>query len=154
MESTLEKRLTKEGKWIIQKYRNLSVEYNDQDPKYVINAGVKINGKNLKFLISPHYPFSPPALQVNGIDYIQLLSFSFPDLQDYLEKINKSCLCCSTLLCSNNWKPGVKLMNVIEEYEQIKGIIKTCLYKKYTRLVCNRYNIFAEEIVENITKYY
>ena len=101
-----------------------------------------------------NYPFSPPALQINGLDYIQLLSFSFPDLQDYLEKINKSCLCCSTLLCSNNWKPGVKLMNVIEEYEQIKGIIKTCLYKKYTRLVCNRYNIFVEEIVENITKYY
>lgn len=154
METTLERRLTKEGKWLIEKYRNLTIECVEEDPNYVIHASIKVNGNNLKFLIPQHYPFRAPAMLVNGTNYITLLSFSFPDLQQYLQKINKSCLCCSTLLCCNNWKPAAKLMDVIDEYENIKMIVNTCLLKKYTRLVCYNFNIFAEELVENIIKYY
>tara|TARA_B110000008_G_scaffold279051_1_gene324667 strand:+ start:1739 stop:2206 length:468 start_codon:yes stop_codon:yes gene_type:complete len=153
METTLEKRLTKESKWIFEKYKNIAMEYNNENPDYTLHLSTTIKGKKLTFLISPNYPFRAPAMQVNGVDYIQLLSFSFPELQEYLGKINKPCLCCSTLLCSNNWKPGVKLMNVINEYEEIREIIVKCLYKKYTRIVCNHFNIFAEELVENIIKY-
>ena len=153
METTLERRLAKESKLIFEKYKNITIEYNNENSKYILHLSTIIKGKKLTFLNSPNYPFSPPALNINGKDYIHLLSFSFPDLHDYLEKNNSSCLCCSTLLCSNNWKPAIKLMNVMNEYEEIREIIVKCLYKKYTRIVCNHYNIFAEELVENIIKY-
>ena len=37
MESVLEKRVTKEGRLIMEKYRNLKIEYIDDSSEYLIN---------------------------------------------------------------------------------------------------------------------
>ena len=47
METTLERRLTKESKWIFEKYRNIAMEYNNENPDYTLHLSTTIKGKKL-----------------------------------------------------------------------------------------------------------
>ena len=89
------------------------------------------------FKIPFNYPFSPPySVCINGHDYHKMLSewsskcgmssvlcrkskqmFTMLDL---IHKVTgKECLCCSSLLCSNNWSPGNRLSQIVKEISRI-----------------------------------
>ena len=59
------------------------------------------------------YPFRSPKVNINGNDYIKLLKISEPWKLDML--VDKKCLCCSTLLCGNNWYPCANVVTLLEE---------------------------------------
>ena len=148
--SVVEKRLKKECEKIFEIYKNYTIEYcNDKQEDYY-KLIFNINNNKLKFIISISYPFKKPLLYVNDICYFNLLRISFHELNCYLKKNNIMCLCCKTYLCSNNWKPGIKLLHIVDEYILTKKIINYCIKKKYVRMVCYKFNIFAEEIIEII----
>jgi ubiquitin-protein ligase len=59
------------------------------------------------------YPFRPPAVKINNIDYMDLLIISESWKFDIL--VNKKCLCCSTLLCRNNWHACANIVTLLTE---------------------------------------
>ena len=59
------------------------------------------------------YPFRPPTVKINNIDYMDLLKISESWKFDIL--VNKKCLCCSTLLCRNNWHACANIVTLLIE---------------------------------------
>ena len=71
---------------------------------------------------SQQYPFRCPKVKINNMNYQCLLKCNF---HSFLKRItNKRCLCCSSLTCSNNWKP---IDNTYKLLEEIKTNLTTKL---------------------------
>jgi len=74
--------------------------------------------------------------------------------KDILKKIYKNdcCLCCSTIMCRNNWAPTLNFKNILDE------IVKNLILKTYFVSVFNankiyqNYNI-SDDILNKIIKY-
>ena len=63
-----------------------------------------------------NYPFGPPKkVLINGKNYFEYLrpNGSTYDILEYF--IGQKCLCCSTLMCRNNWGPQKNLKNILQE---------------------------------------
>ena len=58
------------------------------------------------------YPFKPPSITVNGHNYLRLLQIVE---QWKLKYIDSRCLCCSSLLCINNWSPHKTISDLLSE---------------------------------------
>lgn len=148
--SITEKRLKKECEKIFEIYKNYTIEFCNDEKEDYYKLTVTINNNKLKFIINTSYPFKRPSLYINDVSYLDLLRIHFPELICYLKKNSIQCLCCKTLLCSNNWKPGIKLLHIVDEYLLTKKIINYNIKKKYIRMICYNFNIFAEEIIDFI----
>lgn len=63
-----------------------------------------------------NYPFGcPKKTLINGNNYFEYLrpnSNTYDILQHF---IGTKCLCCSTLMCKNNWGPQKKLKDILQE---------------------------------------
>lgn len=99
-----------------------------------------IKNNNLYSMSIDNFPFRPPKnLMVNNI---KVEYFKLPiNIKNNLYKFFKIyCLCCSSILCENNWKISYNFLKIINEYEfnvqlinYIKNyeiIKKSDLYKK------------------------
>ena len=76
-----------------------------------------VNDKALQFKVTPDYPFKPPQLFVNDINYISRHKdkyLKYKKLFKYIKKYEMSCPCCDTILC--NWSPGNTLKQLLDEY--------------------------------------
>ena len=70
-----------------------------------------------------NYPFKSPEVIINSKEYDGNICLPNEIVYLYLNKTNKKCLCCSSILCSNNWSPYLGLMDIVEEYiEKIDNI--------------------------------
>ena len=135
--STL-KRVEKEIRVIKEKQPNYeaSIEwtYNDTKNKTISIQVITPKGNVLIFILPYDFPFKhPKSLTVNGNNYRLLLKemprriqylYDHPNDVYYKEdsKITHykkpDCLCCSTLICPDNWSPVCTLSGIINE---IKG---------------------------------
>lgn len=96
--------------------------------EYILNGGkifvtFYINKNSYLFDVSTDYPFTIPKLLINGLnhnDFFNLKSTRFRSLIKYVANID--CLCCNSYLCYNNWAPGVKFENIIDQIENYKNI--------------------------------
>ena len=89
---------------LIKKKSNI-INQND-DGNIVVS--IEMQGSN--------YPFSPPKkILINGKNYFEYLRPN-SDTYDILQHlIGKKCLCCSTLMCKNNWGPYKNLKDLLQE---------------------------------------
>jgi hypothetical protein len=95
-----------------------------------------------KFILDQNYPFrSPKYFFVNNINYKKKLCFINSKLLVYLKKIyGIDCLCCNSLFCNNNWSPGNRLEQIINEYND-NVLIKKNIVKHYLcDLIKKKYN--------------
>ena len=63
-----------------------------------------------------NYPFGPPKkVLINGKNYFEYLrpTESTYNILEYF--IGQKCLCCSTLMCRNNWGPQKNFKNILHE---------------------------------------
>lgn len=97
---------------------------------------------SLKFGNKCMYPWKPPYVKIfNTHEYLSLLQID----PNFLSKVkaNVSCLCCSSVVCHNNWGVGKKMCDVLDEiYENFN--IKSrqmdhVLCKKITRDIFGTY---------------
>ena len=78
----------------------------------------------------------------------------------FLNLYNNDCYCCSTIICPGNWKPALKLNNILLEYIELKFIIKynePYNYLKILYIYNSLYELFfsklPDEIIELIMSY-
>jgi hypothetical protein len=76
------------------------------------------------------YPFRPPSVTYNGknllIFYRELSDCSNKKIRDDMSKLlgDSGCMCCSSLLCGNNWSVHNTIKNLLEEFEKFRQIKK------------------------------
>lgn len=129
----------------IEKYNNISSDTYDSliestgcnTIQFTIH--IKPLVKNVKVCLkySSEYPFTPPDMYVNGHKYISLLKTNKFN-KDILKKIynNNCCLCCSTIMCRDNWAPTLNFKNILDE------IVKNLILKVHFVSLFNAQKIF------------
>ena len=144
----MEKRINREIKELSKIYKYIDKSYDESIPTKKIVLEFDI----YKFVVNKFYPFKPPTLYINNIDY-QTMIFTNDDLfiTDRLKKQKIRCLCCSTLLCTNNWSPAKKLIHIINEYKINKRIMKQIRDEKYVYYVTK--DRLPQEIIDIIINY-
>ena len=67
---------------------------------------------NIVLEYSNDYPWKPPSITINGHNYLRLLIIN----EEWkLKYIDTRCLCCSSLLCINNWNPHKNICDILIE---------------------------------------
>ena len=101
-----------------------------------------LDGSSVEFFIGGTYPFRPPVVAVNSRSYIQMLCCSTPRLASIIESLGgggDKCLCCKSVLCENNWYPGLTLCQLLTE---VRGTLEThrkSLHIYYCRIIANEH---------------
>tara|TARA_B100000242_G_C42899436_1_gene417199 strand:+ start:96 stop:695 length:600 start_codon:yes stop_codon:yes gene_type:complete len=73
---------------------------------------------NIIFTKQCYYPFKPPNVKIfNSFDYISLLKID-PTQLNKMGITHTSCLCCSSILCKNNWNIQKNLSDVFNEIQE------------------------------------
>tara|TARA_B100000524_G_scaffold319927_1_gene200117 strand:- start:102 stop:626 length:525 start_codon:yes stop_codon:yes gene_type:complete len=120
-----------------ENYYNI-VKFNNYE--LIINLKIDKNVFGIEILISNLYPFEPPKVKINNKTYHFLLQ------SNNLKKINyEKCLCCSSIICPDNWVPSYGIIHIINEiYQNIykkKCIVEILhlekLEKKYLKFNSN-----------------
>tara|TARA_Y100000591_G_C21670332_1_gene612585 strand:+ start:44 stop:625 length:582 start_codon:yes stop_codon:yes gene_type:complete len=76
------------------------------------------------------YPFKPPVVKIFDLyDYITLLKIN-PTQLNAMGVTNTSCLCCSSILCKNNWSVQKNLGDIFNEI-QVNFKIKSRLLDRF-----------------------
>jgi hypothetical protein len=106
-------------------FSDSEIMYNVKTSGFVIKC--TYNNRYAVYVeLDKHYPFRPPTLvKINNQLYDHttwLLSDNIKKrlFNDY--KIN--CLYCHSMLCSKNWVAGLRIHNIIQEYEHNKIMIR------------------------------
>ena len=133
MQTTCKRRILNEIKYIEKNLPtyNISELDNVNNVNSIYIEVITPNDNKLIFELTNDYPFKQPlSLLCNGENYrysIKKMSFRIQYLYnnpkemyyDENRKItnlnNISCLCCDSLLCSDNWSPVYTLYNILDE---------------------------------------
>ena len=158
--SITEKRLLLEIKYIEEKmpdyklFRLDSCEDTNCNCKLTeTNIHIKIitpNHNNLTMTLLQDYPFvSPQFLKINGYNYKYMLKnmpirvkylYDYPDDMYYQESVknknsainlNCTCLCCHSILCSENWSPTIMIYHILQEIKK-HNVLKKQIMHKFT----------------------
>jgi ubiquitin-protein ligase len=96
----------------------------------IIDNNLNQRFNNLSFILPNEYPFKPPKILINGEDYMNLLKISNSDKLNALKSLtNKSCLCCDTNICNDNWSPALTCCRIITEINKNFKIIEKITLK-------------------------
>jgi hypothetical protein len=117
--------------------------YQNGDKKEIIM-------RNKSIILKGGYPFEMPELYINGKEYLEYIQIKSERINNILEtQFKLSCLCCSSLLCKNNWHPKNRLQDLMAEIDNLnitKQKIKNILYLDILRTKNNIINIVYNEI--------
>jgi len=167
MVSILNKRIQREILYIKENMPSYSISdeiknIESIDSINTIDSNVYItiitpNGNKLSFTLSKDYPFKPPKqLKINDTDYIysiknmpQKIYYLYYDPQEvYFQEKLKSiyytkpkCLCCSSLLCSDNWSPVSTIYYILNEINSHNNIKRNIKYKLMLKEIFNYFNL-------------
>lgn len=115
---------------------NIMTYYTDKgEPNFEIDVKYKLSTIELrlpgeiKITLPKHYPFHPPQVFINNNDYKRSLQCHSTKITHYLKQRNIDCLCCSTVLCDNNWSPTYTIIKIIDEVLATKNIKKRIGYE-------------------------
>ena len=103
------KRINKEV-YMLQKRFSVNLIINNNSQDILINTYFRDKKCLIHIRLLNEYPFKCPIVYLNGIHYDRFLKQA-----SIKHNITSMCLCCKSILCPDNWKPGYKLTNVIDE---------------------------------------
>jgi len=147
MNDSSRKRIAKEIESIENNFTNYEINILDiNEAKTEINIEIITpNYNKLVFTLPNDYPFKPPKeLKLNGQNYRFLLK-NMPKRVEYLyyhpnimyvdERCTfkhykiPECICCSSLLCPDNWSPVMRLERILIEINQHNELKRNIMYK-------------------------
>lgn len=95
----------------------------------------------LTLTLYPNYPFTPPKLCINNVDYVTYLLKMYSSLKKFIDRFhfNVKCICCDSVICS--WTPCFGVKNVMNE----------CIsYTKKMRTIQNCVRIFEKLTLDDL----
>jgi hypothetical protein len=138
------KRIKKDVDKLIEIYPNYKL--NTDEVSNFITLEIFENNDELipiyKFVIKQFYPFRPPDVYYKNLSYENIYKVSSQRVQKYLTLLtNKDCLCCSSMLCSNNWYVTLNFFDIIKEINNYRKIKKNIFIKILADKIKNKYLI-------------
>lgn len=121
------KRFNIELDHIFDYYKNQNTSNLEVNVKYKEKSIDVQLPNNIKMILGQHYPFHPPQVFVNEMNYIRFLHSPSARISLYLKRNNINCLCCSTIICDNNWSCSftiIKILNEMNNTRKMKQQIK------------------------------
>jgi ubiquitin-protein ligase len=157
--NTRRKRISAELNLFINKFEfgNLSFT-NDLDSLVltIIDNNITPQFNTFSFVLPKEYPFRPPTVIINGQNYTSLLKFTSREKLNVLRSLtNKSCLCCNTITCYDNWSPAMTFIDIISEiknnFKLIDKILLQISFDKFKLLLSDDYK--NNETMKNMEKF-
>ena len=99
----------------------------------------------LTVVIKPIYPFRSPSVTYNGknmfIFYRELSDCTNKKIRDDISKLigDSVCMCCSSLLCGNNWSVHNTIKNILDEFEKFCQIKKRSVERFWSDRIASRF---------------
>lgn len=157
---TRRKRISAELKQFINKFESLDLTFNTDLDLFVltiIDNNITPRFNTFSFVLPKEYPFRPPNVIINGQNYTSLLKFTNREKLNVLSSLtNKSCLCCNTITCYDNWSPAMTFIDIISEiknnFKLIDKIILQISFNKFKLLLHDDYK--NNETRKNMGKFY
>ena len=170
MNSTTMRRLNKEVALIKEKLPDYEVGLME-DPIFENNSNIITNRNKYIEVITPNcnrlvftipndYPFKPPlGLTINGENYRSLLKFMPKRIQYLYDNPNDvyyqegakikhfkkpNCLCCSSLLCGENWSPVCTLYSVLNEIKSHNDLKRQIAYKLCLKPIFDKFGLSVD----------
>ena len=115
--------------------------------------------KNIKFILTTHYPFHPPKILIKQnetyIDWLKTIipHSSLPRITKYLALTPKNkteCIYCNYI--NNTWSPASRLVKILTQIEEVKVIKREIKYRLSLERISQKYP-HPEEIAEIILTY-
>ena len=129
--SVVRKRISAELKTLINTYTNIHISYNNELELIVLHIHdntITSQYSKFAFIIPNTYPFQPPKVKLNEDDYINLLKINSYNKSKIIQKLTcKTCLCCNTIICKDNWSPALTFIDIISEIKHNLKIIDKIL---------------------------
>jgi ubiquitin-protein ligase len=92
-------------------------------------------------IINNNYPFTAPIVKINFKSYYSFLKLNNKSLHILKNIHYKDCLCCSSILCTNNWVPSYTINNIIQEIRKNKSYKRDIVYKIILNKIKEKYLI-------------
>ena len=144
---TRRKRISAELKQFINKFGSVDLSFITDLDSFVltiIDNNITPQFNTFSFVLPNEYPFKSPKVIINGKDYTSLLKFTSPEKLNVLKSLtNKSCLCCNTITCNDNWSPAMTFIDIISEiknnFKLIDKILLQISFNKFKLLLNDDY---------------
>ena len=136
--------------------QNVNTYYISKDTPYL---NIKIDNNDLIIAFKDDYPFKPPVLFINNIDFYRCYKINEKSLYaqaariELERKYNLMCLCCETAMCngSGKWSPSIHISHILDEYKRFKEIKRYLnAYRALLELNVQMGNILPFEMIEKI----
>jgi len=156
--SVVRKRISAELKTLINTYTHIHITSNNELESIVLHIhdnNITSQYNEFSFIIPNTYPFQPPKVKLNEDDYINLLKINSYNKSKIIQKLTcKTCLCCNTIICKDNWSPALTFIDIITEIKHHLKIIDKILlqlsFDKFKLLLCDDYKNM--ETMRNMNK--
>ena len=104
---------------------------------------IKVSDNKISYPIhismTDYYPFKPPKVRINYMDFFDILPHSLYETKYFKQVFKKECLCCSSILCYNNWGPKFGFINILTEIYNIIQKIIICKELYYCDKIIDKY---------------
>jgi hypothetical protein len=139
---SFKRRLTNELVEFSKSGSYIHAEYINNNKSYIIITIVPKGDENIyHFDIANDYPFAPPLkFRINYKSYNQYLKIDSVKTLNELKLYNGlNCLCCNTIFCGGKWGPTMRLIDFINEYNQMKKYRRDIIYRLLVKIIINKY---------------
>ena len=76
----------------------------------------------------------------------------FEENMKYENLKKQNCLCCSTLLCGDNWTPACKISNILNEINDHNSIKRQIMYRILLKNIFDYFNL-PVDLIRNVYYY-
>jgi ubiquitin-protein ligase len=145
--SVRRKRISAELKLFINKFGSINLSFTtDLDSLIltIIDNNITSQFNTFSFVVPNDYPFRPPNVIINGQKYTNLIKMNNHEKLHVLKSLtDKSCLCCNTITCYDNWSPALTFIDIISEVNNnlrlIDKILLQISFNKFKQLLHDDY---------------
>ena len=143
--SSCRRRITKELETMYNIYTQINVKMNEKDRLEI--TVYEIDEQNKKqvygFVMTNDYPFRPPIISYQRRPYIEYLITNqlYKSLHLVQKITGKSCFCCHSINCNDNWSPAITLSKIINEIRDIKAQKRIIINKLIADVIKKKYLI-------------
>ena len=155
---TRRKRISAELKLFINKFGSINLSFTTDSDSLIftiIDNNIIPQFNTFSFVVPIDYPFRPPKVIINGQKYTNLIKMNNHEKLHILKSLtDKSCLCCNTVTCNDNWSPALTFIDILSEikhnFKLIDKILLQISFNKFKLLLHNDYK--NNETRKNIGK--